>query len=199
MPQQLTTHTARGLAMLRCRWRWQTEVAVARQLSFGKQALRQASKRSPGKIPYQSPPKVERQHVKYPEKKAAIQGQHAGAPLTHHRPVEWIVYVVAMFLGGHVFLSYFYTFNFCYGVSMMPTIFSFGECVCLSKYYRRGRGIAVGDLVSFKHPIKHGEHALKRVIGLPGDLVLMNTPGKSDAMIEVGASYPMPLCHTDEQ
>lgn len=71
---------------------------------------------------------------------------------------------------------------------MMPTIFSFGEWVWISKYYRRGRDVEVGDLVSFKSPIRDGEHAIKRVIGLPGDFVLMNTPGKSDAMIQVRPS-----------
>lgn len=96
-----------------------------------------------------------------------------------------MVYATATFLGIHVFYSYFYSFDICSGVSMLPTIFSFGEWVCISKYYRRGRGMVVGDLVSFKSPIKDGEQAIKRIIGLPGDFVLMNTPGKSDAMIQV--------------
>ena len=72
-----------------------------------------------------------------------------------------------------------------YGISMLPTISSFGDWVFVSKWYRRGRGIQVGDIVSFKHPIRLGEYAVKRVIGMQGDFVLMNTPNRSEAMIQV--------------
>ncbi|KAI5362514.1 putative peptidase S26A, signal peptidase I, lexA/Signal peptidase-like superfamily [Septoria linicola] len=68
---------------------------------------------------------------------------------------------------------------------MVPTIESYGEWIWISKYYRRGRGVQIGDLVSFKSPIVAGEQAVKRVVGLPGDFVLMDTPGKSDTMIQV--------------
>ncbi|EMF13482.1 LexA/Signal peptidase [Sphaerulina musiva SO2202] len=109
--------------------------------------------------------------------------------LTHRgqfgSPAQWVAYALAAFFGLHVFYSYFHSFDLCHGISMMPTIFSFGEWVWISKYYRRGRDVEVGDLVSFKSPIRDGEHAIKRVIGLPGDFVLMNTPGKSDAMIQI--------------
>lgn len=69
---------------------------------------------------------------------------------------------------------------------MMPTVNSFGEYFIISKYYRRGRDVKVGDLVSFRHPVLTREEAVKRVIGMEGDFVLMNTPEKSDAMIQVG-------------
>lgn len=69
---------------------------------------------------------------------------------------------------------------------MLPTIQSFGDYVLISKYYRRGRGVQVGDIVSFRHPVREGEFAMKRVIGMQGDFVLMNTPDRSDAMIQVG-------------
>ncbi|KAM3416470.1 hypothetical protein BST61_g8065 [Cercospora zeina] len=67
---------------------------------------------------------------------------------------------------------------------MLPTINFERNWVCISKYYRRGRGIRIGDLVSFAIPVKDA-YAIKRVVGLPGDFVLMNTPGKSDVMIQV--------------
>ncbi|KAL9532241.1 Mitochondrial inner membrane protease subunit [Sphaerulina musiva] len=109
--------------------------------------------------------------------------------LTHRgqfgSPAQWVAYALAAFFGLHVFIRYFHSCDLCHGISMMPTIFSFGEWVWISKYYRRGRDVEVGDLVSFKSPIRDGEHAIKRVIGLPGDFVLMNTPGKSDAMIQI--------------
>ena len=68
----------------------------------------------------------------------------------------------------------------------MPTFNSYGDAVLISKYYRRGKGIEVGDVVSFAHPIRPEERAMKRVLGMPGDFVCRDTPGtaaKEDAMI----------------
>lgn len=98
---------------------------------------------------------------------------------------KWITFV---FLAGHIFVEYFYLVSSSYGISMLPTISSCDDWLCISKYYRRGRGIEVGDLVSFQIPITVGESAVKRVIGLEGDFVLMNTPEKSGAMIQVGVA-----------
>lgn len=167
---------------------------------------RQASSHPPPPKPYQPtstvgrlPPIIHASSERMPP--VTRNGQH-GRPrhrilssvsqLTHRgqfgSPAQWVAYALAALFGLHVFLRYFHSWDLCHGISMMPTIFSFGEWVCISKYYRRGRDVEVGDLVSFKSPIRDGEHAIKRVIGLPGDFVLMNTPGKSDAMIQVRPS-----------
>lgn len=112
--------------------------------------------------------------------------QPAGSPVgVFDRTLRWFVYAWAGFVGWHTWSHYFYTCDPTYGISMLPTLSSFGDWVIISKWYRRGRGIKVGDLVSFHHPVKEREHAVKRVVGLSGDLVLMNTPGKSDYMIQV--------------
>lgn len=66
---------------------------------------------------------------------------------------------------------------------MLPTLESSGTSVLISKFYRRGRGIEVGDMVSFTHPIEPEFRAIKRVIGMPGDFVLRDTPGKGDGMM----------------
>lgn len=92
------------------------------------------------------------------------------------------------FLVFHVFTEHVYSIGNSYGVSMLPTLNSHGDLLFIDKYYRRGRGIEVGDLVSFRHPVREGENAVKRVLGLEGDFVLMNTPGKSSAMIQVSDS-----------
>ncbi|PIA94862.1 hypothetical protein CB0940_08248 [Cercospora beticola] len=108
-------------------------------------------------------------------------------------PLPSMMYATAFLLGYHVFTNYFYVIDNCHGQSMLPTFAYTGDLVCLSRYYRRGRGIQLGDLVSFKIPIKD-EYGLKRVVGMPGDFVLMDTPGKSDAMIQVGAQRcPLPI------
>lgn len=72
---------------------------------------------------------------------------------------------------------------------MLPTIAVRGDWVWIDKAYRRGRGITVGDVVSMKHPLMPEEGAIKRVLGMPGDLVLRDTPGVEGGrgmMIQVG-------------
>jgi inner membrane protease subunit 1 len=93
---------------------------------------------------------------------------------------------IGFFTVGHIFAQYCYEGDFALGISMLPTLSAFGNYVIIDKSYRRGRGLTVGDVISFKHPIREGEFACKRVLGLEGDFVLMNTPGaKNDAMLQV--------------
>jgi inner membrane protease subunit 1 len=68
---------------------------------------------------------------------------------------------------------------------MLPTLYLSGQWVVLSKWYRRGRGVEVGDIVSISHPFILHEGAIKRVIGMPGDFVLAGTPGMSGVMVKV--------------
>lgn len=101
-----------------------------------------------------------------------------------------VLYCSQFGLLGHLFLTYGYTAGGTYGVSMTPTIQS-GEWLVISKKYRRGRGLKVGDLVSFKNPVmtEIGERTVKRVVGMPGDFVMRYTPGAGtygqEAMIQV--------------
>jgi len=68
---------------------------------------------------------------------------------------------------------------------MLPTFEVAGDSVIVSRYYRRGRGVKVGDVVSFDSVVEPGESVLKRVLGLQGDYVLRDTPGTTDTMIQV--------------
>lgn len=81
---------------------------------------------------------------------------------------------------------------------MLPTLNSSGDWVLISKYYRRGRGVQVGDLVSYSHPGEEGVQAVKRVVGLEGDFVGMG-PGfvDDDGKTLVGAKGGMmvQVCH----
>ncbi|KAK8162441.1 peptidase S24/S26A/S26B/S26C [Phyllosticta citrichinensis] len=83
----------------------------------------------------------------------------------------------------HAFWTYGFTIIPTAGASMVPNLPTFGAAVLISKQYRRGRNIEVGDLVSFDHPMKLGEGVIKRVIGLPGDFVLRDTPEKGDGIM----------------
>ncbi|KAF2165436.1 hypothetical protein M409DRAFT_24286 [Zasmidium cellare ATCC 36951] len=110
-------------------------------------------------------------------------------PVLHEPPfpiyLRLAIYALVLMNSVHVFFTYVYEFDSTQGISMLPTLASFGDWVFISKYYRRGRGVKAGDVVSFKHPVRIGENAIKRVLAMEGDFVLMNTPGKSEAMIQV--------------
>lgn len=95
----------------------------------------------------------------------------------------YATYATSTFVFFHIFWTYFYTLSSTYGVSMMPTIQSY-DWVLISKYYRRGRDLGIGDIVSFKNPVD-GSTAVKRIVGMPGDFVLRDSPGKNDLMIQV--------------
>ncbi|KAF2838291.1 LexA/Signal peptidase [Patellaria atrata CBS 101060] len=85
----------------------------------------------------------------------------------------------------HVVSTYGYSINLTGGISMLPTVAAQEEWVLLSKYHRRGRDIEVGDVVSYYNPLVVGQMVMKRVIGMPGDFVLRDTPGRSDVMVQV--------------
>lgn len=96
---------------------------------------------------------------------------------------------IAMGLGWHIFNEYFYALEYTWGISMIPNMAADGDGVVLSKWYRRGRGVVVGDLVSFVHPVDDESRALKRIIGMPGDFVLRDSPHHGrQMMIQVGHS-----------
>jgi len=87
---------------------------------------------------------------------------------------------------GHVFWDYFYAPATTYGPSMLPTLEVFNDGVLVSRWYRRGRGVKVGDIVTFDSVIDPEEKVIKRVIGLEGDYVMRDTPGsRSNQMIQI--------------
>nr|POF13910.1 hypothetical protein CFP56_02934 [Quercus suber] len=71
------------------------------------------------------------------------------------------------------------------GYGRQPVTLPRIDWLLISKYYRRGREVKVGDLVSFRHPVNRETYAVKRVIGMPGDFVLRDTPGKNEVMIQL--------------
>jgi len=69
---------------------------------------------------------------------------------------------------------------------MLPTIEVLGDWVLVSKHYRRGRDIKVGDLITFKSVVEPDVRVIKRVLGMEGDYVLRNTPGsENNSMLQV--------------
>ena len=69
---------------------------------------------------------------------------------------------------------------------MLPTFEVVRDGVIVDRAYKRGRGIKVGDIVTFDSIAQPGEKVIKRVLGLQGDYVLIDTPGTGgDQMIQV--------------
>lgn len=92
-------------------------------------------------------------------------------------------FAAAAFLTFH-FVTIFYTIKSTYGPSMMPTISWDGDAVLISNFFhRRGRNIAVGDVINFEHPVRPGCGMIKRVVGMPGDFVCRDTPGKGQGWL----------------
>lgn len=90
----------------------------------------------------------------------------------------WLVpFSVTGFIFLHIETTYFYTTDMTTGISMLPTINASGDSVIISKLYRRGKYVGIGDVVSFEHPVDQGVHSIKRVVGLEGDWVCRDTPG----------------------
>jgi inner membrane protease subunit 1 len=105
-------------------------------------------------------------------------------------PFRLLFRTVKYFCFAHLFWEYGYSIGPAEGPSMLPTFEVSNEWILISKLYRYGRGIQVGDLVNYKIPIEPHAEGIKRVVGLPGDYVLIDSPDSgSDAMIQVGHAH----------
>lgn len=75
---------------------------------------------------------------------------------------------------------------------MLPTFSLGGEWLISDMTSARNRreNISVGDLVLYKIPVQEHTMGVKRVIGMPGDYVLANTPHQEgdEKMIQVSTS-----------
>lgn len=77
----------------------------------------------------------------------------------------------------HLFTEHVLTLEFTGGPSMLATLSAYGDGVLVSHLHRQGRGVQVGDVVDFKHPMMPGFGAIKRVVGMPGNFVMRDSPG----------------------
>ena len=69
---------------------------------------------------------------------------------------------------------------------MLPTLNVRGDWVYVDNTFRRGRGVKLGDMVDFDHPMVPGAMGLKRVMGMPGDFVVKDAgEGRGKMMIQV--------------
>ncbi|TPX10936.1 uncharacterized protein E0L32_008142 [Thyridium curvatum] len=101
-------------------------------------------------------------------------------------PWRWTLLTAKTLAFVHCFVTYGYSLGPAYGPSMLPTFEVLSEWLLISKRHRNGRNLSVGDLVVYKIPIEPNADGIKRVLGLPGDYVLINSPeSERDTMIQV--------------
>ncbi|KAI0398308.1 LexA/Signal peptidase [Xylariaceae sp. FL0594] len=98
-------------------------------------------------------------------------------------PFHLLIATAQTFALTHVIWAYGFSVGSGWGPSMLPTMAVTDEWFVTDKRYRRGRGVRVGDCVVYSIPDKPpGEEGLKRVMGMPGDYVLLNSPPLASAV-----------------
>lgn len=96
------------------------------------------------------------------------------------------IVVVKFFFVAHFLITHVGRFALTDGPSMLPTINVRGVWVYIDNTFRRGRGVKVGDVVDFRHPMEQGAGGIKRVMGMPGDFVVKDGgEGRDKKMIQV--------------
>lgn len=103
-------------------------------------------------------------------------------------PFRLLVATVQTFAITHLVYAYGVGIGLGVGPSMLPTFLVANEWFVTDRRYRRGRGVRVGDCVVYAIPVKPGQEGVKRVMGMPGDYVLLNSPPSSAvlAMLDGG-------------
>ncbi|KAK4137572.1 LexA/Signal peptidase, partial [Trichocladium antarcticum] len=90
-------------------------------------------------------------------------------------PLRVILTTLKFVAFTHLLWEYGVSMSPASGPSMLPTFEVVGEWLVVSKRHRFGRNIGIGDVVAYSIPI-NDEVGVKRVLGLEGDYVLMDTP-----------------------
>ncbi|EWC48190.1 hypothetical protein DRE_02294 [Drechslerella stenobrocha 248] len=85
-----------------------------------------------------------------------------------------IVVGIKLVAFAHLFVSKFLIVSQCEGASMVPTLPGTVSTVIVNHLYSRGRGVKVGDMITAHRPDDMDIMMLKRVIGMPGDYVVMD-------------------------
>lgn len=110
------------------------------------------------------------------------------------RPLHFTLSVLKLACTFHLVATNLVQCSPASGPSMVPTFTVDGEWLLSDMTCRRGRRIAVGDLVLYRIPIFADQSGVKRVIGMPGDYVSLGTPseggghGSPSQMIQVSFS-----------
>ncbi|KAG4026417.1 hypothetical protein MFRU_041g00610 [Monilinia fructicola] len=107
---------------------------------------------------------------------------HTTKPNTNsgHHPFRYVTGCIKAMFAAHVYYTYCYSLEAAQGPSMLPTISIQHDWFLIDRAYRCGKGVQVGDIVTFDSVVEPGQKAFKRVLGLEGDCVMIGTPGSGD-------------------
>lgn len=115
--------------------------------------------------------------------------QHSSAPAPVRATWRIVKNTATALLAFHLFFTYIGTIGPTHGISMVPTIphsYRSTPFILISHIHRRGRGIAVGDVVTYHTPAKMSTVGCKRVVGMPGDFVSVLSPGRGEGDLGKG-------------
>lgn len=105
------------------------------------------------------------------------------------RQLQLLKRATQVILWTHLVWDHVFSIGETVGPSMMPT-FGISGSVLISKLHRRGRGVEVGDMVSYVHPVMGPEvFVIKRIIGMPGDFVVKDPMDETGEMLQVNRLY----------
>ncbi|TID30268.1 hypothetical protein CANINC_001148 [Pichia inconspicua] len=74
----------------------------------------------------------------------------------------------------HLFTSTAYEISQTEGASMLPTLNVNNDFCVVSKKYKNGSGIEMGDIIVARKPTQPDNWVCKRVTGMPGDIILLD-------------------------
>lgn len=93
-------------------------------------------------------------------------------------------YLARAFAFGHLVSVSYYEFKLTGGESMLPTLNTQWDYVHLSKVYKFGRGVQMGDIIVLAKPTEPEERVVMRITGMPGDIIIIDPSNDS-----IGVDY----------
>lgn len=113
-------------------------------------------------------------------------------PTAFSHPLRLLSLTARLTAAAHLLWTYGICVGPAEGPSMLPTFAVTNQLLLTSRLHRHGRSVRVGDLVVYRIPIfaAPGADGVKRVLGMPGDYVLIDSPdGGSGGMIQVSSAF----------
>lgn len=90
----------------------------------------------------------------------------------------------------HLFTSTAYEISQTEGASMLPTLNVNSDFCVVSKKFKNGNGLEMGDIIVARKPTQPDSWVCKRITGMPGDIILLDpSRGHVDELHRVGALY----------
>lgn len=89
---------------------------------------------------------------------------------TRMRFIRWVVVCLLVVVSAFAVTEYGFAFSVVNGSSMEPTLQD-GDRLFINKFYFVMQPPRRGDVITFQDPEEKGRYLVKRVIGIPGDLV----------------------------